>query len=143
MSTSPSTPNPCEGLPDAASSDTRRRPAVTNTRAAVVPSPGQYPTPRRDTTPACGPPLISRCQIILPVSASSATTVLLAGRYITPATTSGTASDPLSRPPPRPPGGGGKVYVHAFVSLATLPVLMFVSGEKRVPARAWSYVRHS
>src|SRR6266545_3190008 len=105
MSTSPLAPNLSEGLPDAASRDNRRRPAVTNTRAAVVPSPGQYPTPRRDTAPAPGPPPISRCQITLPVSASRATTVLPAGRYMTPATTSGTASEPPRSPPPRPLGG--------------------------------------
>src|SRR5881396_1732170 len=130
MSTSPFVPNLSEGVPNAASNDNRRRPAVTNTRAGVVPSPGQYPTPRRDTAPACGPPAISRCQITLPISASRATTVFLAGRYITPATTTGTASEPPRRPPPpRPPGGGGKLCVHAFVSFATLPVLMSVSGE--------------
>src|SRR6516162_7411329 len=109
MSTSPLAPNPSEGLPDEASSDSRRRPAVTNTRGGIVPSPGQKPTPRRETPPACAPPPISRCQIIVPVSASSATIVFPAGKYITPEATSGTASEPLSRPPPpRPAGGGGK-----------------------------------
>src|SRR5207249_4093092 len=44
---------------------------------------------------------------------------------------------------PRPPGGGGRLKVHAFASLATLPTLISVRGEKRVPARSWSYVRHS
>src|SRR5262245_30078075 len=142
MSTSPLAPNSSQGRPVAASSDRRRRPAVTNRRAGVVPAPDQYPTPRRDPAPA---PATSRCQITVPGLASSATTVLPAGTYITPATTSGTASDPVRRPPPppRPPGGGGKVYVHAFVSLATLPTLISVSGEYRVPARSWSYARHS
>src|SRR5262247_1741787 len=127
MSTSPPVPNASDGLPDAASSDSRRRPAVTKTRAASLPSPGQYPPPRRDTAPRCGLPAISRCQITFPVSASSATTVLPAGRYITPATTSGTASDPVSSAlPPRPAGGGGKLYVHAFASFATLPALISV-----------------
>src|SRR5213594_1616810 len=135
MSTSPFVPNLSEGVPDAASNDNRRRPAVTNTRAGVVPSPGQYPTPRRDTAPACGPPPISRCQITLPVSVSRATTVLPAERYMTPPMTSGTASEkPRPRPPPRPAGGGGKLNVQAFASFVTLPVLISVSGEKRVPA---------
>src|SRR3989449_5456229 len=127
MSTSPFVPNLSEGVPDAASNDNRRRPAVTNTRAGVVPSPGQYPTPRRDTAPAWGPSPISRCQITLPVSASRAATLLPAGRYITPAITSGTASEaPRPRPPPRPPGGRGRSYVHAFSSFATLPTLISV-----------------
>src|SRR2546426_10204672 len=63
---------------------------------------------------------------------------------MTPAMTSGTASEPpRPRGPPRPPGGGGKLNVHAFASFATLPALISVSGEKRVPARLWSYVCHS
>src|SRR5260370_9442171 len=63
---------------------------------------------------------------------------------MTPAITSGTASEaPRRRGPPRPPGGGGKLNVHAFASRATLPALISVNGEKRVPARSWSYVRHS
>src|SRR5215831_4066142 len=143
MSTSPFVPNPSDGFPVAASNDSSFVPAVTMIRSGVFRSPGKYPTPRRERPPP-GPPGTSRCQITLPVSASSATTELPTGRYITPATTIGTASDPPPRPPPRPPpGGGGGLYDQAFCSCATLAVLISVSGENRVPARSWLYVCHS
>src|SRR6187401_3586836 len=56
MLTMPSVPNPAEGLPVAASTAKRRVLLRNITRAAVVPSPGQYPTPRCDATAIGGPP---------------------------------------------------------------------------------------
>src|SRR5436190_16027175 len=141
MSTLPLVPNPSDGLPVAASNEKRPlAPPVTIIRSGVLRSPGKNPTPRVETPP----PGTSRCQITLPVSASRATTVLPTGRYMTPPTTIGTASDAPPPPPPRPPpGGAGNLYVHAFASFVTLPVLISVSGENRVPAKSWLYVCHS
>src|SRR5215471_16169761 len=135
MSTSPFFPKPSDGLPDAASNAMSRRPAVTKMRSGELRSPGQYETPRRETAPAPPrpPPGISRCQINFPVSASSATTLLPAGTYITPPTTIGTASEP---PPSGDPCGETNLYAHDCLSVATLPVLISVSGENRLPARS-------
>ena len=58
------------GAPVLALSAIRRRPAVKKMRGGVLPSPGQYATPRRDGAP----PVTGACQISLPVSGSSATT---------------------------------------------------------------------
>src|ERR1043166_1169548 len=147
MSTTPLSPKPSEGLPVAASKDRSFRPAGTRMRSGVLRSPGKKPRPRLVIVAPCGPPGTSRCQITLPVSASSATTLLPAGRYMTPPTTIGTASDaaPSPPPPPRPPrpSGTGNLYDQACVSLSTLPALISVSGEKRVPARSLLYVCHS
>src|SRR5262245_64044164 len=90
-STSPSLPNAVAGAPVFASIAISRRPAVNTIRGGWLASPGQYATPRRDTAaPATG------CrQISLPVSGSSATTRPAAGRYITPLTTTGVASELL------------------------------------------------
>src|SRR5581483_561526 len=116
--------------PVAALSASSVDPAVTNTRAGSLPSPGQNPTPRRDTWPAAA----WYSQTVLPVAASSASTLLPPGTYITPPTTSGVASDP-----PRsglPPGAAGSLTVQACRSCATLSTVIWVSGEKRVAARS-------
>ena len=56
-------------------------------RAAIVPSPGQYETPRREGVP----PVSGVLQIGRPVAASSATTASAVGRYIEPPITIGVA----------------------------------------------------
>jgi hypothetical protein len=68
----------------------------------LLPSPGQYATPRREGAP----PVIGYRQISLPVSGSSATTRFAAGRYMTPFTTMGVASEFTPPGPPLPPGAG-------------------------------------
>ena len=70
----------------------------------------------------------------MPVSGSSATTRLAAGRYITPFTTMGVASEFGAAAPPRPAVGGAgaslcKLYVHALVSVPTFVASIWVSGE--------------
>src|SRR6185436_18595251 len=110
MSTSPLVPKPAAAAPVRASSARSRRPDVSRIRGAAVPSPAQYARPRRDGAP----PAIGDCQTGVPVSGSSATTRLAAGRYITPPTTIGvtcelTAAAAPPRPPPAPAGGGASL----------------------------------
>ena len=69
-------------------------------RGARLPSPGQYATPRREGAA----PLTGYRQISLPVSDSSATTRFAAGRYMTPFTTMGVASEFTLAGPPLPAG---------------------------------------
>ncbi len=49
---------------------------------------------------------------------------------------------PRAGAPPRP-GAAGKSYFHACTRFATLPVVISVNGENRVPARSWLNVCHS
>src|SRR5207244_7925158 len=78
----------------------------------------------------------------------SATTRFAAGRYMTPLTTIGVASE-FGPPGPFPPGGGGtgaslcRRYVHASVRLATFVALICVSGEYPVPATSRRYIGQS
>src|SRR6266511_2634337 len=98
----------------------RRRPDVKMMRAGRVPSPAQYATPRLDA----GPPVIGYCQTSRPVSGSSATTRLPAGRYMMPFTTIGVASEFGPPAPPLPVAGPDaslwRRYVQTCVSFATL-----------------------
>src|SRR5579862_6850708 len=115
VSTSPSLPKPGSILPVRALSAIMRRSAVKTMRAGLVLSPGQYVTARRE-----GFPLGNWYrQISLPVSGSSAKTLLPAGRYVTPFTTMGVASEARAF----------SLNDHAWVSLATVLVLIWVSGE--------------
>src|SRR5438067_6145488 len=137
MSTSPSSPNAAIGSPVWAASAIRRRSAVKNRRGAMVASPGQYATPRRDGAPV----FRTYRQIAMPVSAWTAATWLEAATYITPLTTIGVNSDPPDSVPAvasRPSG-----YDQARLNLATLPVLICLSGEYRVPPRSRLYIGQS
>src|SRR5712691_1228604 len=140
MSTSPSLPKPAASAPVLASSAIRRRPEVKMMRGALLPSPRQYATPRREGAA----PLTGYRQISLPVSDSSATTRFAAGRYITRFTTMGVASE--FTPPGPPPSGrdGGR----RRVALQTIgpdlgqrrDVLRIDFDERRIGAnvrRAW------
>jgi len=77
----------------------------------------------------------------LPVSGSSATTRLPAGKYITPWTTMGVTS--LNVFAAGLLASGRNLYDQACVSFCTLPGLICVSGEKRVLARSRLYVGQS
>src|SRR3984957_20169083 len=101
MSNSPSLPKPGSTLPVFAFSAISLRPTVNRMRGGLLLSPGQYATPRRDGAP----PATGYSQMVLPLSGSRATTRSTAGRYMTPFTTIGVASE--LGPPGRLPGPVG------------------------------------
>src|SRR3954451_13222769 len=128
MSTLPALPNAAAAGASLASSASSPRPDMTKIRGAMLPSPGQYETPRREGAP----PATGVLQICRPEVVSSATTASAVGRYIEPPITIGVACEFTAAVAPAEvcaPDAAPSGNVHARFSRVTLLRSISASGE--------------